>query len=79
MAAMNQENNRKENEASSHWNNNDCTRDEEENNIHNTSGRGNLSDDHYSRLADILQPVLRIYYVSSPPGEFSTANDVEAV
>ena len=40
IAVMNQENNRKENEASSHWNNDNPTKHEEENNIHNTHGRG---------------------------------------
>ena len=39
IAAMNQENSRKENEASSHQNNDDPTRDEEENNTHNTHGK----------------------------------------
>ena len=39
MVAMNLENNRRENEASSHQNNDDLIGDEAENNIHNTRGR----------------------------------------
>ena len=39
MAAMNQENSKRENEANSRQNNDDPTRDKEEDNTHNTHGK----------------------------------------
>ena len=79
MAVMNQENNRRENKASSHQNNADLTGDKRKTTPIMLVGERKPFKRPLLKARRYIRAILGIYYIGSPPGEFPSATDIKVV